>query len=287
METEGRNKTRLGLERMRPCWALFVLALLLLSVPSIAASTYIIAPGGSYTIRVTVKKTPYIRLREGDWEVRAYFYDGTTNYCTGNWTDFGYSGWWQHRYRGDDWTDSTETRTVNVGVQIVPRPRPEIDKQHGMGDIPLNTNVSFRIRLIVHDVQPEFPDPEAESGLVTFQIGGYPFQYSYTRDDYGRYHISGQGFEGMIDRSTTGEWRLMVDLDLSAYVTEDAPTTATFTISQSLNLTLQSTAAPEPTLTLPDKVRLVGSVIVIIIPVGIGLYMALRRKTEELPVPEY
>lgn len=55
METEGRNKTRLGLGRMRPCWALFVLALLLLSVPSIAASTYIIAPRGSYTIKVTVK----------------------------------------------------------------------------------------------------------------------------------------------------------------------------------------------------------------------------------------
>jgi hypothetical protein len=261
---------------------------LLLALPPASAQSYVIAPGGTYTVQVTVRKTPYLKLREGEWEVRAYFYDGTVNYCAGEWTEYGYSGWWKWRYKGTDWTDPSEMKTVSVRVSVVPRPRDPVDKDRGMGDIPLDADVSFRIRLIVRDINPEFSaGGEAESGIVTFYIGGYMFQYPYTKDEYDRYYISSDGFEGKIIQSQTGEWRLVVDLDLTARVREDAPKSDTFVIPEALNLTIQSAAAPEPELVLPETVQLGGSILAVAIPAGVALYLAFGRKSGEPEIPQY
>jgi len=270
-----------------------VLLFLGLSVPSVGAVSYEIAPGGTYSVSVTLKKPSYLRLTESGWEVRVYFFSGSTNYCTGSWTQFGgqwvYSGWWDHRHIGGDWTDTTETKSVNISVGVVSRPRPEEDREHGMGEIPLDTTVKFRVRFIIRDIKATFSGgTEAETGYVTFYVGGSPFQYSYQLDQYGQFHISSEGLDAKIDQDSAGRWRLIIDKDMSAYVSETAPSSDLLVVPDPLEINLKSTAPPEPTYEIPEMIQLTGGVLTILVSVGVVVYLGFRKKeTEEDLVPEY
>jgi len=273
--------------------ALAVFMALVLSVSSVGAASYEIAPGGIYTVSVVLKKPSYLRLPEGDWEVRVYFFSGSSNYCTGSWTQFGgqwvYSGWWDHRYRGGDWTDTTETKSLSISVGVVSRPRPQEDKEHGMGDIPIDTTIKFRIRLIIKNIDATFSGgTETETGYVSFYVGGSPFQYPYQLDQYGQYHIDSEGLDAKIDQDSSGRWRLIIDKDLTAYVSESAPTTGILVIPDPFEINLKSVAPPEPTYEIPEVIQLTGGALTILVSVGIVVYLGFRKKEmEEELAPEY
>lgn len=273
--------------------ATVVLLLLGLGVPPVGAVSYEIAPGGTYSVSVVLKKPSYLRLSEGGWEVRVYFYSGSSNYCTGSWTQFGgqwmYSGWWDHRHIGGDWTDTTEMKSVNISVGIVSLPRPDEDKKRGMGDIPVGSTVKFRVRFIIRDINATFSGgEEAETGYVIFYVSGSPFQYPYELDQYGQYHISTSELDAKIDRDSAGRWRLIIDKDMTAYVSESAPSSDVLVVSDPLEINLKSSAPPEPTYQLPQEIQLTGGVLTILVTVGVVVYLGFRKKeSEEEMLPEY
>jgi hypothetical protein len=279
-----------------PATLVVVLLVLMLNVQGVGGARYEIRPGGSYTVEVTLEKPSYLRLPEGDWEVRVYFFDGRNNYCTGSWSQLGgswmYSGWWIHRASGIDWTDTSETKELSISVDVVSYPRPEEDKLQGMGDIPINASVDFRIRLIIKNIKAIFPGEEGEeipeSGYVTFYVGGSAFRYPFTTDPvYERYFIFGEGLWAEIDRDYRGRWRLKIDKSLSAYVSEAAPETDTLVITEPLEINLQSVAQPEPTYEIPGELGLAGGTLVILTSLGIAIYLGFRRREEEEFIPEH
>lgn len=268
-----------------PLLAAAVIVLLFLVTP-LTAGLYEIRPGGTYTITLTVKKPSYVRLTEGNWEVRVYFYKGNDCYNTGTWWQSGgdwiYSGWYAHRFTGDDWTDTSEERLINIPATIVSYPRPTVDVGHGMREIPVGTAVTMRIRLLIKNINPIFSgDVDAESGFVSFTIGNTYFQYSYTQDQYGDYNLQAEGFEASIDMDSTGEYRLLVDMNMSSPVSEQALPSDVFIIPEPLELALSSSSKPEPAFELPTEIKLIGGGMVLVVVVGVVMYMGLRKRGEK------
>jgi hypothetical protein len=250
----------------------------------VCAYSYSIKPGGEYTVNVVIKKPPFLRLKEDSWEVRAYFYEGLNCFNAGRWTEIGiYDGWWKYRYKGGDWTDPEETRTVSITVRVVDYPRPPEDR---MAEIPVDGSVRFRIRTIIYlDEKPHFAGPEgeeSEAGRMFFLVGGVSFQYQFVkRDD--EYLL--EGFEGKVDRSAAGKWRLIVDKDLRATVSMDAPGWNVFSV-EPIELNLETAARAEDTLELPSEVKIIAGITTVVVVVGIVVYIAFKKRGEEIPFVE-
>jgi hypothetical protein len=214
----------------------------------VTAQQYTIKPGGTYVVNVTVRKPAFLRLEENSWEIRAYFFEGLNCYNTGSWQQLDnariYDGWYKHRFEGNDWTDASEEKSINITVSIVDYPRPSEDQ---MDEIPVGGIVKFRIRSIIYlDGEPVFDVPEeAGAGWIYFTIGGTSFQYPYVKE-LDHYLIRSEVFQGRIDQSAIGEWRLILDKDLIASVSENAPETEIFTIPDPIELNL----SPAPMLEL-------------------------------------
>jgi hypothetical protein len=252
----------------------------LLCAPTIGAQRYSIKPGGSYVVQVKVEKPSFLRLMESAWEVRAYFYDGINCYNAGHWTPLGiYDGWYKYRHWRDDWTGADEQRTVRITVRIVDYPRPPEDR---MDEIPVGGTVKFRIRTIIYlDAEPVLSVPgEAEAGAIYFTIGGIRFHYPFTRafDDY---LIRGERFEGRINLSAAGKWRLIVDKDLMASVREEAREIDVFIIPDSIELNLMPAARLEDAYVLPFEVKVIAGIITIMVVAGVIAYMVLKKRGEE------
>jgi hypothetical protein len=238
---------------------------------------------------VNVKKPTTLRLYTDQWEIRAYVYSGLNCYTTGGWwqsgNDWIYSGWYEHRFTGDDWTLEEETRTFNIRASVVNVTRSETDKSHGMEDIPVGSYVTLRIRLLISDVSPTFSGETSEgSGMVSFTIGGTTYRYPYLVDQYGTIMLSGQSnLNAQISQDTTGEWRLVVDLDSQILVTNQAESQGTLYIPSTLEVNLSSFSAPETSYSIPQELQIALSFVVVLAAVGAGAYLGLRKKGEELP----
>jgi hypothetical protein len=261
-----------------------VFLLVLLTVPAVSPAEYEIRPGGSYRVRVDVRKPPFLRLAEHTWEVRAYFYDRDQCFNEGRWVEIGgarlYDGWWRYRYRGDEWMGTEEERSISISVDVVNHPR---DPEDRMEEIPVGGAVRFRVRLIIYlDEKPEFSVPEEEeptSGIIYFNIGGARFQYQFVRE-FDDYVIREEDFEGAIDLSAGGKWRLIIDKDASASVSWDAPDVDIFFVPD-IEANLELAAGLEYALELPSEVRLAIAVPTVVVPVAVAAYLVLRRRGEE------
>jgi hypothetical protein len=141
-----------------------------------------------------------------------------------------YDGWYKHRYVGDDWVGVEEEKSISIPVEVVNHPR---DPEDEMEEIPVGGIVHFRTRLVIYlDDKPEFPVPEEEeatSGIIYFSIGGTRFQYQFVRE-FDFYVIREEDFEGAIDLSADGRWRLIIDKNALASVSWDAPDVGTFSV---------------------------------------------------------
>lgn len=187
-----------------------ILVILLSIPPPASADQFSVAPGGSYTVIVNIKKPATLRLYEEKWEIRAYLYNSTSCYTTGAWwqpagsSEWIYSGWYEHRFTGDYWVEQEETRTFNIRISVVNYPRSDEDKAKGMDDIPVGSTATLRIRFLIADIQPTFSgDPGEGSGMVSFTIGSVSYRYPYTVDQFGDIDISGQGLSAVISQDTT------------------------------------------------------------------------------------
>ncbi len=264
--------------------ALLFLIMATRAAPPVAAQQNSIRPGGSYTVTAQVYKSAGVRLVEGEWEVRAYFYSGTNCFNTGSWWQSGsewiYSGWYDHRYSGDSWTGESGDKTFNITTQVVNSPRPQEDKNHGMTDIPIGSSVTLRARLLIKDINAKFTGEDA--GNVVFTIGGVQYQYPFQKDQWGDIWISGEGFQARIDQDYQGVYRLLIDQSTPVSVSNDAPSSGTIIVpSINLNLTLMS--PPEPGHELPFELKVIIAVVVVMAVVGAVVYLALRgRGAEEM-----
>jgi len=272
-----------------------LILVVLLSLPApVSADTFEIKEGGSYLVLVDITKPLNMRLYEGTWEIRAYFYDGTNCFTVGDWwqpsgsTDWIYSGWYDHKIIGDDWGPESSTRTFQIPVTIVSHPRPAEDKSHGMQDFMYGQSATLRLRLLIQDVKPTFSGSTSEgSGSVSFTVGGVSYRYTYQVDQYGDINLSGQDLvNAKLDYDTSsGEYRLVIDHDdVGATFDEQAQSTDTFIISTPLYVNLTSFTSPEATYTVPPDLQIVLSVVSVLAAVGAGAYLGLRKKSEELPL---
>ncbi|MDI6883948.1 MAG: hypothetical protein QMD00_02240 [Hadesarchaea archaeon] len=268
---------------------LLLLPLGLSSAPAATAQQLTIKPGGSYIIRVQVHKPSYVKLPEDAWEVRVYFFVRTNCYNTGSWWQSGsewiYSGWYNHRIRGEDWSGGPEDKTFNITVNVVDNPRPQEDINRGMNNIPVPGTVSLRARFLIKDINAKFSGPEeAGSGYVTFTVGGTLYQYRYVKDEYGNITITGEGFEAKIDQDFERKWRLMIDQTLSVTVSNDAPSTDLYSMPSPINVNLLTAAQSEPAIELPLEFKIMIGVVVVMAVVAAAAYIALRKRmpAEEL-----
>lgn len=269
---------------------LLFLVLAMHAASPVAAQQNSIRPGGSYTVTVQVHKPAGVRLVEDGWEVRAYFYSGTSCFNTGTWWQSGsewiYSGWYDHRYKGDSWTGEPEDRTINIFTQVVPYPRPQDDKTHGMADISVGSSVMLRTRLLIKDINAEFVGEE--TGTVTFTIGGVQYRYQYQTDEWGNITISGEGFQASIKEQSykPGTYDLRIDQDMSVSVSNDAPSSGTIIVQSPINLNLALLSPPESGFALPFGLKVIIAVIVVMGVVGAAAYLVLKgREKEEAPPP--
>jgi hypothetical protein len=90
-----------------------------------------------------------------------------------------------------------------------------------------------------------------------------------------------------MDKDARGRWRLKIDKDLVAYVSETAPLTDTLVVLDPLEINLESVVPPEPTYEIPEEVGLAGGALVVLISIGIVIYLGFRRKEEEEFIPEH
>ncbi|MEW6592407.1 MAG: hypothetical protein AB1305_01785 [Candidatus Hadarchaeota archaeon] len=272
---------------MRKALPLLVAVCLVLLLPAPAsAQEFQIKPGGQYTASITVKKPSALILYDEKWEIRVYFYDGTSCFSAGSWSDEFYTGWYQFRYMGDEWLTTPDTRSFTINSVIVSYPRPEVDITNGMREIPIGQSVTFRVRLLIKDIQAVFSGESAglDSGYVTFKVSGINYTYQYTKDQYGQFHVTGNNFEAKIDTDSSGKWRLLIDKDTPVLVTEQAQSQNLFPVSMEINLS--SSTAPEGSIELPGELKIALSITVVLAVVGAGTYLGLRKKGGELPIPE-
>lgn len=269
---------------------LISLLLGLSAAPAAMAQQLSVKPGGTYVIYVKVHKPASLKLLEDDWEVRVYFYSGTDCYNTGYWwqsgSDWIYSGWYAHRYIGDDWAAGPEDRTFNITVNLVNNPRPQDDIDHGMGNMPVPGYVSIRARLVIQDIKAELTSiGDSETGYATFTIGGMSYKYQYIEDQYGDINISGEDFEARIDQDFAGEYRLIIDQTTSVSVSDDASSTGVYTMPLAINLNLTSTTHLEPSIELSLELKIVIGVVVTVAVAAAVAYLALRGRSTEEPPP--
>lgn len=261
------------------------LLILLLSSSSAQAQPYTIKPGGSYTVHLIVRKPPYIILRDQQWEVRAYYYSGMSCFSDGAWSGGFYTGWYHHRIIGDEWLSTPEERSLAIFTKVVSYPRNPEDLAQGMREIPIGESVTLRIRLIIKDINPVFSGGgEEESGYVFFSIGAATFQYQYTKRD-GDYVLQGTKLPTKINRDRAGRYRLLIDMNLVAKVSEHARERDDFYVDEPLEISLVSASRPEEAVELPAEVKFGVAGAAIVAVVAIGAYLGLSKKGEAT-IPE-
>lgn len=272
---------------------LILLLLGLSSAPVATAQALVVKPGGVYTIYVKVHKPAHVRLPERSWEVRVYFYEGTNCYNTGSWWQSGaewiYSGWYEHRYIGDEWYGEPQDKTLTITATLVGNPREEEDITHGMNNIPVPGSISLRARLVIKDIGAEFtPIGDGGSGYVTFTIAGISYQYQYTQDEYGDITITGEDFEADINERSyePGVYDLRIDQTIGISVSDDAPSTNVFQMPSPINVNLISSSQVEPSLDLPFELKVAIGIVTVMVVVGGVAYLGFRGRKpaeEELP----
>ena len=283
-------------------WRLLSLALLGVffvasAVPVVAqGSTTIVAPGGVYTVEVTVQKPSGMSLSK-DWEIRVYVFSDTNYYTTGSWWESGgewiYSGTYDHRIRNQPWTTPNE-KTFPITIQLVNYPRgsegpaypPDLSENEAKSrgyymDEILNENgspksVTLRTRLIFRNLSP----PEFSGDKVKFKIADTTYEYKYRKDQYNRYWLKTPdggdvGSGAYLDQvSGTGEWRLNYrSNDVKLIVSENGPTTGTIVVPNPIVIGLEPAGAG-----LPIWVVGVGAGIIVVVLV----FVFSKRKKEEI-----
>lgn len=263
--------------------ALICLAVISHTTPPLAAQEVsAIRPGGSYTISVQVRKPTYVRLEEGKWEVRAYFYSGMNCYNTGSWWQSGsswiYSGWYAHRVKPPTWSGEPEYMTFSISTQVVNYPRPSDDISHDMNEIPIGDYIKLRVRLLIPDINPKI-----SGGYVTFTVGGTQYTHKCQEDQYtpGEYTIQEGDLNARVDKDYQGKYRLIIDQTIPISVENNAPASGTITITSPLNLALSAAAAPPPSYEIPFFAKAVISVVVVIAIIAAAVFLALRGRTGE------
>ena len=247
-----------------------------------------IRPGGVYTVVVQVHKPSFIALPESigpdGWEIRAYFYTGTNCYNTGSWVlfpggEYVYSGWWEFSVRYGAWAGTPEDKTFMIpNVHVVDIPRPSVDIDKGMGDIPIPGSVSLRTRWLVRNIKYTI-----DGQYVTFQVGGVQYRYPYNVDSYGDLWITNpEGQEiGRIDRESV---YFVVDQTTTIDVRSDAPATRTITMPSPITISLSQTAVtepPAPSFEIPLFVSVVAITLVLVAIVVAIAYIVVSRKAPE------
>ncbi|MEM3401950.1 MAG: hypothetical protein QW179_00335 [Candidatus Hadarchaeales archaeon] len=268
-------------------WIVPAAVFLLLSLAPIvmAQGTYDIRPGGDYTVHLSVRKPSYVILRDGQWEVRAYYYSGTSCFSDGSWSEGFYTGWYQHRVIGDEWLGSPEEKSLVIHTKVVSYPRNPEDIAQGMREIPIGQSVTFRLRLIIKNINPVFSGGAGEeAGYVIFSLGAATFQYQYTKV-YDDYVLQGPKLPTKINLDSAGKYRLVIDKDMTANVSETAPERADFYVDEPIEIDLVSTSRPEEPIDLPAEVKLTVAGVSIAAAVGAGAYIVLSKKVEA-PIPE-
>ncbi|MFN4133148.1 MAG: hypothetical protein ACK4GQ_02125 [Candidatus Hadarchaeales archaeon] len=267
-------------------WIVLAALLLLLSPLVQAQGSYNIKPGGDYTVHLVVRKPGYILLRDEQWEVRAYYYSGTSCFSDGNWSGGFYTGWYQHRVIGDEWLSTPEEKNLVIITKVVSYPRDQEDIAQGMREIPIGQSVTFRLRLIIKNINPVFSGGAGEeAGYVIFSIGAATFQYQYTKE-YDDYVLQGTKLPTKINLDSAGKYRLIIDKNLTANVSEDAPARADFYVDEPIEIDLVSASRPEQPIILPDEVKFTVAGISVVAAVGVGAYVALVSGKKEAPIPE-
>jgi len=281
---------------MKAKWPLFFICIMALSLvaiqitmtaaPAAAQENEITAirPGGVYTVIVQVHKPSFIALPESigpdGWEVRTYFYVGTNCYNTGSWVPFPgeeqiYSGWWAFRIRPGAWAATPEDKTLIIpNVHVVDIPRPSVDIQNGMGNIPAFGSISLRTRWLVRNIKYKI-----YADYVTFTVGGIQYRYPYNVDSYGDLWIKNpDGQEiGKIDVESV---YFVVDQTTAIDVRSDAPATGTIVMPSPIDIAL-STERVEPTSTsveIPLVVSLVIFILFAAVIVVTIVYLVTRKK---------
>jgi len=255
-----------------------VVFLLALLQPPVGAQPDRIKPGGTYTINVTVNKSPFVNLEADKWEIRAYFYSGTSNFCTGSWSEYAgrwiHSGWWKHRAQPDTWRETPEIKTFSIQVAVVGHPRPAEDIQRGMTEIPIGEYLTLRVRLLIKKIEHE-----VRGSYVWFKVGGVEYLYPFEDIGYNRLKLKTEEFYAYVDKDDD---RLVFDQDQPILVDNAALPAGTITVLSPINVGLEAAGGEIAPYEIPFEYKVLLAVIVALGVVGgiVAIVMKGRRPPE-------